>query len=106
MLLTTNALAFEIYPKNTIHEWITARAAVCAKSSSAPKHCSPEKGSIDTSIRLDFSAVGLGPLTVGSLTAFVKWPDDPTRQVRLGTIAKFGAAMKIACLEHHHDLND
>lgn len=96
--------AFEIAPKHHIHEWITGNAATCSVTDSVPKQCSPSAKGTDVERSIDLSASSLGSVTIGELTGLVKWPDDPTRQVRLKTIVKFGGTFAFKCGTHAGDL--
>lgn len=95
--------AFEIRPKRPVHEALTAEASLCMKASGSaqPRRCVSslmglEKGGAGKS-ELDLSKVGLGQIKIEELERSVTWPDDPTREVSVSGIAKFGAKMVQEC---------
>ncbi len=99
------ALPFEIGPKKKVHETLTLMATDCLNRVSreaGPLNCLASPVAVmdrkvlnDTT--LDLQTLGLGEVSAKELTRAVKWADDPTKEVGIWTIFKFGVKLLGQC---------
>lgn len=91
--LMTPAHAYEIRPRQGIHEAITVAALDCLAISSdqQPQDCDRYASHL---AYLSEDPLGY---SYGELEQAVRWPDDPTRQIRPATLIKFGFNASLNC---------
>jgi len=86
-----------------VHEALTLMASDCLSSQEArPSICVSSRSAVrdykvvqDETLALKVPV--LGAISRKELAEAVRWPDDPTREVAVKTIAKFGVKMKFQC---------
>lgn len=106
---TRSAVPYKIAPLKNVHETMTLMASDCLQKvpfGTRPSVCLQSTATVMENkvlkkADLDLRARGLGVVYAEELSEAVKWPDDPTREIGGGTIAKLGLKLLRQCEKYY-----
>lgn len=103
------ALSYEISPRKKVHETLTLMASDCLRRTpdeARPSICLPSPAAVmnDKALKdagLVFKAPEVSKVSAKELAEAVRWPDDPTKEVGVWTIFKFGVKLLGQCEDRY-----